>query len=123
MGKLIPSMLTVVIPTKNEERYLPILLQSIQKQTLQPDQVIVADAHSTDKTRQIATSFGATVIDGGLPAVARNKGAAIAKTSLIFFLDADVELRDPEFFEKAVGEMRERGLGLRVRRLSCGINV
>lgn len=105
-------MLTIVIPTKNEERYLPVLLESIKKQSLQPEQIIVADAHSTDQTRTIAESFGAKVIDGGLPAVARNKGAAIAKTSLVFFLDADVELRDGQFLEKAVHEMQKRGLGL-----------
>ncbi len=105
-------MLTIVIPTKNEEAYLPILLKSIKKQTLQPTQIIVADAHSSDHTRELATSYGATVINGGLPATARNLGAAHAKTDLIFFLDADVELRDPEFLEKAVTEMKKRHLGL-----------
>ena len=105
-------MLTIVVPTKNEEEHLPVLLQSIKNQSLQPDEIIIADAHSTDQTRHIAESFGATVIDGGLPAVGRNKGAAFATSDLVFFLDADVDLRDPEFLEKATGEMLERGLGL-----------
>ncbi|MEK7615013.1 MAG: glycosyltransferase [Patescibacteria group bacterium] len=105
-------MLTIVIPTKNEEVFLPVLLESIRKQTVQPKEIIVADAHSTDKTRQIAKSFGAKVIDGGLPGVGRNKGAAVAKTELILFLDADVELRDPQFLEKAIGEVLERKIDL-----------
>ena len=105
-------MLSIVIPTKNEEEHLPILLESIRAQTLQPDEIIVADAHSTDRTREIAESFGARVIDGGMPAVGRNLGAAVATSDLILFLDADVELRDKTFLEKSIGEMNERNLGL-----------
>ncbi|MBI4592170.1 glycosyltransferase [Candidatus Uhrbacteria bacterium] len=105
-------MLTIVIPTKNEEDYLPKLLESIHKQTLQPSEVIVADAHSTDATREMARSFGSKVVEGGLISFGRNAGAREAKTDFILFLDADVELRDPEFLEKAVGEMLERRLDL-----------
>lgn len=105
-------MLTIVIPTKNEEAYLPVLLKSIKNQTVQPTDIIVADAHSTDKTKEIALSYGAKVIEGGLPSVGRNKGALFASTDLVLFLDADVDLRDPEFLEKAMNEMHERGLGL-----------
>lgn len=105
-------MLSIVIPTKNEEAYLPKLLQSIKLQTLQPKEIIVADAHSTDKTREIAKSYGAIVIDGGMPSVGRNLGAKYATGDLILFLDADVELRDPTFLEKSVKEFKNRCLGL-----------
>jgi glycosyltransferase involved in cell wall biosynthesis len=105
-------MLSIVIPAKDEEQDLPILLESIKRQTMQPREIIVADAQSKDQTREIATSFGATVIEGGLVSEGRNKGAEHAKTKLILFLDADVELRDPEFLEKSVGEMIERKLDL-----------
>lgn len=105
-------MITIVVPTKNEESVLPRLLESIRRQTLQPAEVIVADAGSTDRTREVARSFGARVIEGGLPGPGRNRGAAAANTDLILFLDADVELRDPTFLERAVGEMLERRLDL-----------
>lgn len=105
-------MLTIVIPTKNEEAYLPRLLESIMSQTLQPSEVIVADAHSTDRTREIAQAHGAKVVDGGMISFGRNAGARLSQTDFILFLDADVELRDPEFLEKAVGEMLERKLDL-----------
>lgn len=105
-------MLSIVIPTKNEEHWLPELLGSIKAQTLQPLEVIVADANSTDRTAQIAREFGARVVEGGPVAVGRNSGARAAKGSLIFFLDADVLLQDPKFLEKAVGEMLERKLDL-----------
>lgn len=105
-------MLSIVIPTKNEEEQLPILLKSIRSQTMQPREIIVADAHSTDHTREIAKSFGATVIDGGMPSVGRNLGAKYATGDSILFLDADVELRDPTFLEKSVKEFNDRCLGL-----------
>lgn len=105
-------MLTIVIPTKNEEVYLPRMLESIKKQTLQPSEIVVADAQSTDRTREIARSFGAKVVDGGMISFGRNTGAREAQTDFILFLDADVELRDQEFLEKAIGEMLERKLDL-----------
>ena len=105
-------MITIVIPTKNEEIYLPRLLESIRKQTLQPTEVIVSDAQSSDRTREIAKAYGATVVEGGMISFGRNAGAKAATTDLLLFLDADVELRDPEFLEKSVGEMLEKKFDL-----------
>lgn len=103
---------TVVIPAKNEEHTLPYLLTALSKQTLQPEEVIVADAKSTDKTREIARRFGARVVDGGMPGVGRNRGAAVAKSELILFLDADVTLQERDFIKKAVQEFEERELDI-----------
>lgn len=101
-------MLTIVIPTKDEEASLPRLLESIRKQTVQPSEIIVADAGSTDRTREIAESFGCRVVQGGMPGAGRNRGAEAATTDLLLFLDADVELRDPEFLERSIGEMLKK---------------
>ncbi len=101
-------MLSIIIPTKNEARYLPTLLASIQSQTLQPIEIIVADAHSTDGTDEIARKAGCRVVDGGMPGPGRNRGAAVATGNLLLFLDADVELTDPFFLEKAVQEFEQR---------------
>lgn len=87
-------MLSIIIITRNEEKYLPRLLKSIKKQTYEDCEIIVSDAKSTDKTRKIAKKYGCTVIDGGLPSVGRNNGAKIAKGNLLLFLDADVILPD-----------------------------
>ncbi len=103
-------MLSIVIPTKNEEDELPALLASIQKQSLQPTEIIVADAFSTDATRAIAKSFGCNVVDGGLPGVGRNRGADTASGEVIVFLDADVQLTDPDFLLRGVREFNDRKL-------------
>ncbi len=104
--------LSIVIPTKNEEQNLPNLLQSIKNQTFQDLEVIVADAHSEDKTREIASQFGAKVVDGDLPGPGRNRGAEVAQGTIILFLDADVELSDPNFLQANLDEMKERGVNV-----------
>ncbi len=104
-------MLSIVIPTYNEEEYLPFLLRSIQAQNHKEHEVIVADAHSTDRTRDIAASFGARVVDGGLPGAGRNRGAEAAKGEIVLFLDADVILPDPWFLQATVVEFEKRKLG------------
>ena len=105
-------MNTIVIPAKNEESYLPVLLETIRKQTLPPAQIIVADADSTDATREIAAQFGAKIVEGGLPGIGRNRGASEAKTPYILFLDADVVLNDPTMLERAFAEMLKRDLDI-----------
>ena len=61
-------MLSIIIPTLNEGEYLPFLLDSIKRQTFQGYEVIVADANSGDKTRQIAKERECLLVQGG-PAV------------------------------------------------------
>ncbi|MBU0646610.1 glycosyltransferase [Patescibacteria group bacterium] len=111
-GSDFSRMISIIIPAKNEETDLPVLLKSITQQTLQPKEVILADADSQDRTVAIAQSLGAQIVRGGLPSVGRNAGAAAATADLLLFLDADVELRDPEFLEKSLGEMLERKLDI-----------
>ncbi|WP_376791634.1 glycosyltransferase [Thermoflexus sp.] len=102
-------MISVIIPTLNEAAYLPRLLEALAGQTRRPDEVIVADAGSTDGTPEIARAWGAQVVPGGRPAVGRNAGARIARGTWLVFLDADVVPR-PDFLEKALGEMEARRL-------------
>ncbi|GEM_PF-72302 len=97
---------SVIIPTYNEEKFLPRLLQSLKKQTFKDFEIIVADADSKDKTATIARKFGARVVKGGLPGIGRNAGARVAKGELLFFFDADVDLPN-DFMEKAYFEMQD----------------
>src|SRR5687768_854486 len=54
--------ISVIIPTKNEEESLPLLLKSIESQTYSNIEVIVGDCMSSDTTEQIARKFGAKVV-------------------------------------------------------------
>lgn len=109
--------LSIIIPAFNEAKILPTLLASLQKQTFRPHEIMVADAHSTDATREVATSFGARVVDGGMPGSGRNRGAEVATGEYLLFLDADVVIEDPAFIEKAMKEMEERQIDLGVPRV------
>jgi glycosyltransferase involved in cell wall biosynthesis len=108
MSKVKPRI-SIVIPTLNEERFLPKLLASIAKQTFKDYEVIVADAGSKDSTVKLAKEWGARVVKGGMPGPGRNAGARAAKADKIFFLDADVELPD-DFLEPALAEIDRKGL-------------
>lgn len=108
--------LSIIIPTYNEEELLPNLLESIKKQKFTDYEVIVADAHSKDRTKEIAEDYGAKVVDGGLPAVGRNNGAEIAKGELLLFLDSDVILT-PGYLESALIEFIEGGMGIAITQI------
>ncbi len=104
-------MISIVIPTLNEELYLPRLLQSIESQDYQDFEIIIADNDSSDQTRDIASSFSARVVDGGLPCVARNRGADIAKGKYLLFLDADTVL-PPHFLHKLIKRVKEDSIDI-----------
>ena len=112
-------MLSIIIPTKNEEEYLPSLLLSIQKQGISDYEVIVADAQSTDHTRGIAESFGCRVVEGGNPAKGRNEGVKAASGELLLFADADIVLPSG-FLKNALAELKERELDVASVRLDPG---
>jgi S1-C subfamily serine protease len=105
-------MLSIIIPTLNEEKYLPILLSQIKKQNFKDYEIIVADAGSTDKTVEIAKSFGCKVVKGGLPAKGRNEGAKVAKGDIFLFMDADNIYLPDGFLEKLISEFERRNLGV-----------
>jgi glycosyltransferase involved in cell wall biosynthesis len=102
--------LSIVIPTKNEEKHLPKLLDTVKAQTFTDYEVIVADAHSTDRTREVAASFGARVVEGGMPGPGRNSGAVHATGEIIAFFDADVQLPSSRFLGDCIEEMDKKGL-------------
>ncbi|MBI5034037.1 MAG: glycosyltransferase [Chloroflexi bacterium] len=99
---------SVIIPTLNEVAFLPALLNALHSQTRPPDEIIVADAGSTDGTTEAAKAHGARVVPGGMPGPGRNAGARAAHGDLFLFFDADV-LPHPDFIERAVEEFTSTG--------------
>ena len=85
---MLNDKITIIIPTKNEERGVGDIIEKCQKYA---DEVIVIDGHSTDKTREIAESRGVAVhLDNK-----KGKGDGIrvgitkATKDIIVFIDAD----------------------------------
>jgi len=105
-------MISIIIPALNEEKYLPKLLQSIEEQDFKGElEIIVADANSKDKTKEIAQKFGCRIVEGGLPPKGRNEGAKIAKGDVLLFIDADILLPN-NFFEKTLKEFQNNHLDI-----------
>lgn len=104
-------MLSIIIPTLNEEDYLPLVLESIKKQAYGDYEIIVSDAGSTDATLEIAKKYHCLIIEGGLPAKGRNNGARVAGGELLFFLDADTILPN-SFLHKSLVEFNARKLDM-----------
>jgi len=117
-------LLSIIIPTLNEEKNLPTLLETLKEQTFRDFEVVVADSHNTtDKTKEIAQAAGCRIVEGGSVSQGRNSGAAAAEGRVFLFLDADVALPNQFFLEDTVNEFVARDLDLatcRVRTLDGG---
>ena len=86
-------LVSVIVPTKNSEATIGICLASIKSQTYGNIEIIVVDAFSKDKTREIVDSFGVRVIESKASmSEARNIGIEQATGDLILSLDSDMEL-------------------------------
>lgn len=108
--------LSIIIPTLNEEESIGTLLKAIKRQTHKSLEVIIADAGSTDRTRQIAKKYGCRVIEGGPPSIGRNRGAAAARGKYLLFLDADM-LFERDFIAEMLEEFELKNIDV----ASCGI--
>ena len=98
--------LSVIMPTLNAEAILENCLASIARQDYPREkiEILLADAHSTDRTREIAKKFGATVLDDDGKNMEEGKRLALrhATGEFIVFVDADNEITHADYFSLAV---------------------
>lgn len=93
---------SIIIPTLNEEKYLPGLLTDLSKQSYSSFEVIHIDAQSEDKTLVVAQKnarkliFRQFVVNKRNVSLQRNFGAQKAQGQWLLFMDADNRL--PSFF-------------------------
>lgn len=85
-----------VIPTYNEEQYIETCLKSIvnQQYNRKDYEIIVSDANSTDRTRDIAKKYADHIVTTSQRGIAlgRNLGAQHARGEILIFVDCDVIL-------------------------------
>ncbi len=93
-------LLSIVIPALNEEKYLPILLNSFLNQSEKNFEIVVVDGKSDDKTVEKANEFKdrlnlrVVTSDKRNLSHQRNMGAKEASGDYVAFLDADFIVKD-----------------------------
>lgn len=111
----------VVVPARNEEEVLGLLLDDLGRLHPAPTSITVVDDHSTDATRRVAEGFPGVQVLAAPPLpsgwagknwacqAGADHGAATAdEDDVLLFLDADVRLA-PDALGRVVAARHERG--------------
>lgn len=86
-------IISVIIPTKNSEKFLDECLKSIKNQTYKKIEIIVVDNNSYDKTKEIASKYTKKIFNFGPERSAQvNFGAKKALGDFIYKVDSDFVL-------------------------------
>ncbi len=91
---------SLIIPVKDEEGSISSLLESIERQTRKPDEVVITDAGSTDRTAAIIESYIMKVAypvklikgEDAYPGKARNIAISHSAHDLVAMTDAGIRL-------------------------------
>ncbi|UCC38668.1 MAG: glycosyltransferase family 2 protein [Candidatus Aminicenantes bacterium] len=100
---------SIIVPAYNAEDHLARSLPAIKKSDYPYYELIVVDDHSTDGTAETARKYADILISmriKGAPGKARNKGADKGRGSILFYLDADVEI-SPDSISRIVKFLEE----------------
>ncbi|MEH7154896.1 glycosyltransferase family 2 protein [Neobacillus drentensis] len=132
-----PTLVSVITPVYNAERYLKKTIDSVVNQSLGMDQIkyILIDDCSTDSSKEILLEYSANFANiivvflkrnTGSPARPRNIGIELAQSKYITFLDADDWL-EPNGLEGLAAILEETSdeyaVGKTVQVTSKGISI
>jgi len=117
----------IITPCHNEERYLPIVLETMVQQTVKPEQWIIVDDNSTDSTPELIKEYADRFpwiiyvrreVEKGRDLGVRvvqvfNTGMAhvSAEWDVIMKMDADLRL-PPDCFEKSLRQFDDPDVGM-----------
>jgi len=115
------KQVTIVIPCKNEKDIIQKTLDLLNYQSdIWGIKVVVCDSSDDGITKfdiieRLETNsdkFDLHLMDGGLPAVARNNGFKLVETPYVLFIDSDVFLLDPKIIKRAFLRIHRQKLDL-----------
>jgi glycosyltransferase involved in cell wall biosynthesis len=114
-------LIFTVLCARNEEAYLPRVLESLKAQTMPPTEIIVVDDGSTDSTAEIAKKHGCTIVHlpphershAGTPEMARKFNAGFNKINArygdyIMIVGSDDEFCWRDYIERVVKRMEAK---------------
>lgn len=101
-------LLSVIVPTLNEEAALPALLADLGRQRGISLEVLIGDGGSTDGTEAAARTHGAVFVPGLRGRGAQmNAAAAQANGAYLLFFHADSRLEDPDLLARGLACLRQ----------------
>jgi len=116
-------LVSVIIPTKDNEKTLTKCLLSIKQQSYSNIEIIVIDAYSTDQTRYLAEGLGAQVMQlQSERTKAKNYGAELANGDYILFVDSDMILQ-PNVVRECLDACVKGATGVIIPEASIGKGV
>lgn len=116
-------ILSIIIPSKNEEKYIEEVLNSINNSFIDCEYEIILADSSNDKTIEIAKKINPDIIivDGGPTPFARNNGAKHASGKYLIFIDSDITFKD-EFLIFETCDLLSKGYEMVTSKLKCNNN-
>ena len=115
------KFLTIVIPCKNGKDIIQKTLDLLNYQSdIWGVKVVICDSSDDGITKfdiierlEInLDKFDLYLMDGGLPAVARNNGFKIVETPYVLFMDSDIYLLDPKTIKRSILKILQKNLDL-----------
>jgi len=119
LRKIRNPLVSVIIPTLNEEKYIEKTLITVKNQlTSFPYEIIVSDGKSKDNTVEKAKKYADKIVicDRRGISIGRNTGAKYANGKYLIFLDADTLLL-PNTLEELITELKKKDVVL----VSCPV--
>lgn len=128
MDSVTDLLYSIVIPTLNEEKLLPVLLNELVQFRSQEKidfEIIVSDGGSTDKTIEISQEHADKVLllergDKINISFGRYKGAANAEGDILIFLNADVRISDLKKFFQSI---KNKFINSKYVAMTCRVQI
>lgn len=126
---MLKRLVSVIIPTYNEEKNIGRCLKSIKSQTYKHIEIIIVDQSSSDKTLEISKKYTSKIIIRpkpkfySPPAKSRNIGFKHSRGEFLLNIDADMTL-PKKLVENCVNimEKNSRFVGLILHEKDIGLN-
>lgn len=110
------ALVSIVIRTRNEEKYLGNLLSAIGKQTYRDHEIIVVDSGSTDRTVEIACKAGARVMEIDSNdftfGYSLNVGCKVARGDYLVFVSAHVLPAEKDWLANLIAPFEDTKVGM-----------